>query len=183
MKRHLLAFAFSLAAVFAAFAEVVALRPGANPCPVGKVLAIEAVTAYATPTVKVQQVESVSLYTNAFEDVVSTHTAYSFSLTNWNGVASVSTNVLDRFTLSDWIVNGTNHVVGAVYESRVSVTNTVACARLPSATYVVTNSLFSTAASNHRLAATPAQTTYLMGNGTLILSGVEPEDSVFILVE
>ena len=183
MKKHLLVFAFLLFAGFAACAEVVALRPGANPCPVGKVLALEAVTAYATPTVKVEQVESVALYTNVFADVVSTHTSYSFSLTNWNGVASVSTNVLDRFTLSDWVVDGTNHVVGAVYESRVPVTNTVVAARLPSATYAVTNSLFSTAASNHRLVATPAQTTYLMGNGSLILSGVEPEDPVFILVE
>ena len=41
MKKHLLVFASSLFAVFAALAEVVALRPGANPCPVGKVLALD----------------------------------------------------------------------------------------------------------------------------------------------
>lgn len=169
--------------MMAAWADAIVLHPGINECPAGQMVALEAITGNASPSIKLEQIYNVSLYTNAYMDVETIHTAYYFQLTNWNGEASITTNVLDRFNRSDWIIDGTNHVVGSVYEYYAFVTNQALIGRLPSQTFSVTNSLISTNAINHRLYTAPQNTVWLSGAGHLLLSGIEPEDIATLIIK
>lgn len=180
MKKLIWLIALATAPLFAA--DTVLLRPGDNATTTAQVLAFEAVTASATPALKVQYVRSVTETTNATARNVSRHVRYDFGLTNWNGSAYVSTNTFDRFVYSDWTVLGTNHVAGAVASTNVVVTNSFTIA-VPGRTFFVTNSLFSASAVNHYLMATNPAIPYVTSSGRLILTGAAAGDSCWLIVK
>lgn len=177
----------------AALAEVVALRPGLNSAPSarGKVAAAQALTVSASATVAIKSVQTVTAYTNAYRDVTTAHTIYSFTVTNWNGSASFATNVWDSFAYDDWttraetspgVTNYVSRIVGRVSPSRTNTTESVIFARLPGTSYVVTNNLVSISASGHRGEESPESPTYFLG-GDILVTGAGEDDVVTLLVE
>ncbi len=185
--KKILAVTFA-AFVFAAFATTsITLAPGLNVLPGwhaggGKVLAVEAVTQNAAATVALSSVRSVTTYTNQLFEVVTPHDLYSFSITNYDGNAAISTNTVDVFSYSDWMRGTTNLIVGAVTHTRFAETNTVAAGRLPSTTYTVTNALLSVTTSGHYGTATPESSKFVFG-GAINVSGAAEDDVITLIVE
>lgn len=187
---------FALIALFAAtatFADIVALRPGLNSAPSarGRIAAAQALTVSASATVAIKSVQTVTAYTNAYRDVTTAHTIYSFTVTNWNGSASFATNVWDSFAYADWttraetspgVTNYVSRIVGRVSPSRTNTTESVIFARLPGTSYVVTNNLVSISASGHRGEESPESPTYFLG-GDILVTGAGDDDIITLLLE
>ena len=171
--------AIAAAALFAA--TPVSLRLGENASPIGEIAALEAVTASNAPTVKVDYIVSVLTYTNVTAQSIKEGRQYNFGLTNWNGATYVATNSWNRFDFADWTENGTNHVVGPITSTNLVVTNTFPYA-VPGPRYVVTNSVFSAAASGHYLMATNPAVKFLSGAGKLVVTGASASDRLTIFV-
>lgn len=182
----------SILAAFAAFvavADVLTLRPGMNTLPPGgKIVAAEAVTANASATVAIKAVATVTAYTNAYASVANPHVCFTFAYTNYNGAASVKTNVLDSLVYADWqtnLVSGgvtstVSRILGNVVSTTTNITESVLIGRLPSQSYTLTNSLMSISASSHRGTVTNAA--YWL-TGDLLVTGAGDDDVIRIYVE
>ena len=184
MKKIVIAFAIALAAFFSCIAATaVKLSPGANPCPEGELVGIEAVTVSNTAPIAVKHTLTVAKSIPVYANIVRDATLYSFTLTNWNGSASVSTNVLNRFSYKDWIdAGGTNHLVGAVSASTVSVTNSVMVGVASTNHFTRLKTLFSASTSSHVLNVS-TNGVWLSGAGEITLDGATADDSVYIFVK
>ena len=165
----------------AALADVFALKPGLNSLAAarGELAAADAVTTNASASIAVKSVRTVYAYTNAFVDVTSTHEVFSFVYTNFDGNASISTNVWDSFSYDDWMTNGVSMIVGPVTPSTTNVTETVPDGRRISEVFTVTNDLVTITASGHYGSASPESTTYVLG-GQYLVTGSGEDDVVTI---
>lgn len=178
MKKFVVAFLVALGGM--AFAESIALEKGLNVVSKpGKLAAVEIVTVDAAQAVAIKSVCEVTQLTNAYKSVVTPRVKFAVTLTNWYGAASVLTNVYDRLDLTDFRPDNTNHVV-SVAEAWIPVTNTVSVGKLPGATYVVTNDVWSGTASGHYKLDLPTSK-YVVGGKLLVTCG--DSDAVRIFVE
>lgn len=173
-----------------ASAYVLNLRPGLNGvAPGGKIVAAEVVTSNATATVAIESVQALTVRTNAYAEVSTRHTVYTFTVTNFTGGASVSTNLWDRFNGGDWladvetspgVTNKISRIVGGVTWVDTNVVQNVVVGRLPKETYFVTNSLMSVTAAGHRGISTNA-VFWLAGD--LLVTGASEDDVIAVCVE
>lgn len=164
-------------------AALLTLAPGDNPAPeaYGQVAAVQATTQAASASVTVSAVSLAQTWTNVYEDVVSAHRRYDFTITNWDGNASIATNTLDVFNYADWMLGPTNMIVGPVVPSDVLMTNTVATGKALAAQYFVTNTLATVSASGHYGTATP-DAAFVFG-GTLVVTGAADGDIIKIIIK
>ena len=173
-----------------ASAYVLNLRPGLNGvAPGGKIVAAEVVTSNATATVVIQSVQAVTVRTNAYADVSTRHTYYTFAITNFDGEAVISTNAWDHFNGGDWladvetspgVTNKISKIVGNVSWVDTNVVTSVVSGRLPKETYFVTNSLMTVTAASHRGIDTNA-VFWLAGD--LLVTGAGEDDIIAVCVE
>ena len=178
MKKFVVALLVAMGGM--AFAESIVLENGLNEVAKrGKLAAVEIVTVEAAQQVAIKSVCDVTQLTNAYKDVVSSRVRYAVSLTNWYGVASVSTNVYDRFDALAFRPDGTNHIV-SVSEVWFPVTNRVEVGKLPGVRYVVTNDVWIGTASGHYKIDVPSGK-YVIGGKLLVTCG--DSDTVRIVVE
>lgn len=186
MKNLFFAFAFALAlaaALPSSAATPVRLHPGSNPCPAGEVVAFEAVTVSNTAPISVKQILTVADSVPVYSNLVTDATQYSFTLTNWNGSASVSTNVLNNFSYSDWIdAGGTNHLASAVTVTTVPVTNSYLVGTTTANPFTRERTLFSASTASHILNVS-TNGVYLSGAGQLTLTGATDDDLIFIFLK
>lgn len=180
MKKYIVAI---MAAAFAlvASAEIVSLKKGLNvSLGSGKIAAVEAVTEVENQAVTIKAVKAIAIETNAVREVVRIRPRFSMTLTNWYGVASVSTNVWDRFDPEDFRPDNTNHIVGAVAENYIPFTNQVVIGKVASGFITVTNDVWSGTASGHYKIDLPTNK-YLVGGALLLNCG--DCDSVTLVIE
>ena len=180
MKKHLVAVMVAMFALVAS-AELISLSKGLNaPGVSGRIVAVDALTEVANQAITIKAVKSLGIETNAVRQFVTDRVRYSFTLTNWYGVASVATNVWDRFDPIDFRPDNTNHIVGAVAEVWIPVTNQVVVGRALKETVVVTNDVWSGTASDHLKLDTP-EGKFLTGDPILVTCG--ESDTVKLIVE
>lgn len=181
MKKLTASLALFAAFAFCAFADSLTLGRGLNTVGTcGRIAAIEAVTVSADQSLKIQSIRTVTDATNAYRTVVVKRPRFDFTLTNWYGVASVSTNVWDRYDPLAWMPGGTNHLVGAVSETWIPFTNSVVVGVLPGVSYTVTNDVWSASASGHYKLAQPTNA-FITGGSYLVTCG--PNDTVTVILE
>ena len=180
MKKLIMAIS-ALAAATAFAVTPVSLHYGRNAAPCGEVAALEAITAYGVPTVKVEYVATIRTSTNIVAQSIEAGVEYSFGLTNWNDEAYVYTNSWNRFDYADWTVLGTNHVVTAIASTNLVVTNSFPISA-PGELYAVTNTVFDAIAAGHYLMATNPAVRFLSGNGSIFVSGTSAEDRITIFI-
>ena len=169
----------------AILAAIIALTPGFNqgiPA-AGQVAAVQVVTQSAAPTVALKTVSTARTWTNALETVVSKHVRYDFAVTNFDGNAAIPTNTVDHFDYADWIVNGTNFIVGKVTASAFLATNVVETGgKILAAEYTVTNDLASVTASAHYGVDSPDSATFYFGD-PIIVTGATDGDVVKLILK
>jgi len=166
----------TIAAVVCAFAlnaapKVIPLCDGqnqVNAC--GEIVGIECMTIGESASVTASVVLAVTEYTNAFKTITTRHTRYDFTITNYDGNAAIATNTLDNFKYGDWIINGTNKIVGAVNPSTTNIAWSVSDGQRVKATYNKTIAIGNGNASGHYLLITPANAQYLFGGRIDILA-------------
>ena len=167
-------------AIFAA--ALLQLGGGYNNAGVaGEVAAINAATSNATATVTVKSVESLTLYTNATQQVVTYEPAWRVTYTNYDGAASISTNVLGYL---DWeafkSTNGVQRIIGEPVRFDMAITNTVIVGQVAAQTFAKTNTLATVTTSGHF--GTVSTNAFLFGGGILV-DGAEPTDKINILIK
>lgn len=146
----------------------------------GEVVAIEAATSNATASVVVKSVESYTLYTNATAKVVSYEPAWALTYTNYDGEASVSTNVVGYLDLGYFTTNGVSKIIAGPTRFDMPTTNTVVTASVAAETYTATNELATISCTDHfGVAVTNA---YLFG-GALLIEGAEECDKINLLIK
>lgn len=183
--KKIITMAAVVACAAVALAEVFALRPGINAVPAarGQFLAADAATTNASATVTIKALRNVASYTNTYKTVTTPHEVFSFTYTNFDGNASIATNVWDSFSYSDWVwTNGASKIVGPVTPSMTNVTETVQDGRALVAFWTVTNDLVTISASGHYGSASPETTTFVF-TGDYLVGGASEDDSIFIIVK
>lgn len=168
----------------AALADVFALKPGLNSLAAarGELAAADAVTTNASASIAVKSVRTVYAYTNAYAEVTTAHEVFSFTYTNYDGNAAISTNVWDSFSYDDWKTNGVSKIIGNVAVSTTNTVSTVPDGRRISETFVVTNDLVTISASGHYGSASPESTTYVLG-GQYLVTGASDDDVITIFIK
>lgn len=176
----------SLAAVVCAFALNAAtyqLHNGSNlvNIPGGEIVGIQCMTVDGSQSVTAKVVCSVTEVTNAYKTVSVPHVRYDFTITNYDGGASIATNVLDNFKYSDWRRGTTNLIVGAVKPVRTNITEQVSDGTRVKATYTKDIAIGNGTASNHYLLITPASTLNFFGGRIDVECG--DSDNLVLLVK
>lgn len=160
-------------------AAMLTLNPGFNNVGVaGEVVAIEAATSNATATVEVAAVNSLTLYTNVTEQVVSYDTAYALTYTNFDGEASIATNVLGYVDYDYFKTNGVSKIIAGPTRFDMPITNTVVKASVAAETYAVTNTIATVTTSAHFGQATT--NAYIFGGG-LYVTGAGEGDIIKVI--
>ena len=160
-------------------AAMLTLNPGFNNVGVaGEVVAIEAATSNATATVEVSAVNSLTLYTNVTEQVVSYDTAYALTYTNFDGEASIATNVLGYVDYDYFKTNGVSKIISGPTRFDMPITNTVVKASVAAETYAVTNTIATGTTSAHFGQATT--NAYIFGGG-LYVTGAGEGDIIRVI--
>ena len=161
-------------------AALLALNAGYNnPGAAGEVVAIEAATSNAAATVTLKTVKSFTVYTNATAQVVGYETAFALVYTNFDGAASISTNVIGYVDYDAFKTNGVSKIISGPSRFDMAVTNIVV-GKLPAETYVETNDLASVTTSGHFGSATT--NAYLLGDAILV-DGAADGDQIKVLVK
>ena len=162
-------------------AALLTLNPGYNnPGVAGEVVAIEAATTNATATIAIKSVQSITAYTNATAQVVNFETAYSLTYTNYDGSASIKTNVIGYVDYADFkTTNGVNKIISGPTRFDLPITNTIVTATLPAATYARTNDLATLTTSAHF--GSVITNAFVFGDAILV-TGAAEGDSIKILI-
>lgn len=183
MKKNLI-MAAAAALALGALADVFALKPGlsANSAAVGKLVFADAISTNASATVAIKGIKTVYSYTNAFKNVTTPHEVYTFTYTNYDGNAAITTNVWDSFSYADWTTNGVSKIIGNVAVSTTNTTETVPDGRRVAATFAKTNDLASISVSGHYGSTAPESAVYVTG-GQYLVTGASDDDSVTIILE
>lgn len=177
----------TLAAVACAFALHAAtfynLKNGLNDIESsGEIVAIEANTVSGSQVITASVETAVSEYTNVYKSVTSRHLRYDFTVTNYDGNASIATSCLDRFVKSNWYTtNGLYKVISPITTAPTNITESVIAGKALKATYSHETAIGNGTASNHYLKITPASTTYFIGGKIKCSCG--DGDSVRILIK
>lgn len=138
----------------------------------GEVVAIEAATSNATATVGVKAVSTLTTYTNETAEVVKYESAWSVTYTNFDGEASITTNVVGVVNYDDFRTqDGQSKIVGEPQPFEMQFTNTVVTARLPAATYAATNTIATITTSGHFGQATT--NAFIFGGGILVTGAAD----------
>lgn len=162
-------------------AALLALNPGYNnPGVAGEVVAIEAATTNATATIDIKSVQSITAYTNATAQVINFETAYAITYTNFDGSASIATNVIGYVDYDAFKTNGVSKIVKGPTRFDMPITNTVITATLPAATYAKTNDLATVTTSAHFGSVTT--NAFLFGDSILV-TGAADGDSIKVLIK
>lgn len=153
-------------------AAMLTLTGGYNNAGVsGEVVAIEAATSNATATVEVKSVSSYTVYTNATAEVVSYEPAWAVTYTNFDGEASIETNVVGRIDYSAFQTNGVSKIIGEPQKFDMPFTNVVVTAQVAAETYAVTNTIATVTTSAHFGQATT--NAYIFGGGLYVTGAGE----------
>lgn len=153
-----------------------------NPGAEGEIVAVSAATSNATATVAVKTVSTFTTYTNATAEVVSYEPAWALTYTNFDGEASISTNVLGRVNYDDFTTtNGVRKIIAGPTRFDMPFTNTVVLATLPAETFTATNDVATLTAAGH-FAFAPITNKFLLGEAVLI-TGAEKTDTINILIK
>ena len=162
-------------------AALLTLYPGYNnPGVAGEVVAMEAATSNETATIELKSVQAFTLYTNATAEVISYETAYAITYTNFDGEASISTNVVGYLDLSYFYTNGVSKILNGPTRFDLPITNEVVVATLPSEVFAVTNEFASLTTADHFAAI--STNAYLLGDA-IIVTGAEDGDVIKVLVK
>lgn len=160
-------------------AAMLTLTGGYNNAGVsGEVVAIEAATSNATATVEVRAVSSYTVYTNATAEVVSYEPAWAVTYTNFDGEASIETNVVGRIDYSAFQTNGVSKIIGEPQRFDMPFTNVVVTARVAAETYTATNTIATVTTSGHF--GTTVTNAFLFGGG-IYVGGAEDGDIIRII--
>lgn len=161
-------------------AAMLTLAPGYNnPGVAGEVVAVEAATSNATATVTVSAVQSFTTYTNVTAQVISFEPAWAVTYTNFDGEASVKTNVVGYL---DWdafkATNGVQRIIGAPVRFDMPITNTVVTATVAADTYTATNTLATVTTDGHF--GTVTTNAFIFGGG-IYVGGAEEGDIIKVI--
>lgn len=146
----------------------------------GEVIAIEAATASASATVEVKAIQSFTEYTNATADVISYEPAWAVTYTNFDGEASIETNVVGRIDYSAFQTNGVSKIIGEPQRFDMPITNVVVTAQVAAETYTATNDLATVNVTDHF--GTVVTNGVIFGGGILV-TGAAEGDTVKILIK
>lgn len=163
-------------------AALISLAPGYNNVgAAGEVVAIEAATSNATATVEIQAISSLTMYTNATAEVVTYEPAWKVTYTNYDGEASVTTNVVGKIDYSVFTTsNGVNQIIGTPSRFDLPTTNEVVTAQVAAETYVATNDIATITTSGHF--GQTVTNAYIFGGGILV-TGAEIGDKINIIIK
>ena len=144
----------------------------------GEVVALEAATSNATATVEVQAVSRFTTYTNVTADVVSYETAYALTYTNYDGEASIATNVIGYVDYDYFKTNGVSKIIAGPTRFDMPITNTVVTATIAADTYTATNTIATITTADHFGSVTT--NAYIFGGG-IYISGAEEGDTIKLI--
>lgn len=164
------------------FAAILSLSPGYNNAgQAGEVVAVQAATTNAAATVRVKSVDTLTTYTNVTAKVVSFETAYALTYTNFDGNASISTNVFKYVDYDYFKTNGVSKIVSGPVRFDMPITNTVITGSAPSAFFVKTNDLATVATSGH-FGSVAVTNKFLFGGG-IVVEGAADGGAVKIIIK
>lgn len=146
----------------------------------GEVCAVQAATSNATASVTIKAIDVLTVYTNLTQKVVSFEPAWALTYTNFDGEASVSTNVVGRLDLGYFSTNGVTKIIAGPTRFDMPTTNEVFVAKVEAETWYNTNTIATLTCAEHF--GSVSTNAYLFGGG-LLVEGADEGDKINILIK
>ena len=162
-------------------AALIPLSPGFNNVgQSGEIVAVQAATSNEAATVSIKAIERLTVFTNATAEVITYETAYALTYTNFDGNASIKTNVVGYVDYDYFKTNGVSKILGYPVRFDMTITNTVVTARVPAQTWTATNDLATVTTTDHF--GHTVTNGYLFGGG-IVVEGAEEGDIINLLIK
>lgn len=163
-------------------AALLTLAPGYNNTgAAGEVVAVSAATSNATATVAVKSINTLTTYTNTTAQVVTFEDAWRVVYTNFDGNASITTNVVGYLDYDAFTTNGVTKLIGDPVRFDLPTTNTVVTGQAISGFYAATNDIGTITTSAH-FGQTAITNKVLFGGGVLV-TGAADGDIIKIIIK
>lgn len=167
---------------YAILAALLTLAPGYNNTgAAGEVVAVSAATSNATATVAIKSVNTLATYTNTTAEVVTFEAAWRVVYTNFDGSASIATNVVGYLDYDAFKTNGVSKIIGDPARFDLPTTNTVVTGRAISGYYAATNDIGSVTTSAHFGQA--AITNKVLFGGGVLVTGAADGDIINLIIK
>ena len=162
-------------------AALVAVAPGENPsgAAAGEIAAVR-LAATSSTNLTLSTVETFATYTNTYADVVSYETAYAITYTNFDGEASISTNVIGYVDYAYFQTNGVSKILTGPTRFDLPITNAVQTGEALAAFVTATNDII-TATVNGFEVYTPTNL-WWFGGGSFLLTPADAPASASIII-
>ena len=163
-------------------AALLTLAPGYNNAgAAGEVVAVSAATSNATATVAIKSVNTLTTYTNTTAQVVTFEAAWRVVYTNFDGSASITTNVVGYLDWDAFKTNDVSKIIGSPVRFDMPTTNTVVTGQAISGFYAATNDIGTVTTSTHFGQA--AITNKVIFGGGILVTGAADGDIIKLLIK